>query len=434
MPTVISRGYRLTRDQVYSYVNSIGFITYDDCLNLAVNLYGMDEGTFKVLLGWDRNENYEYNTNTYDGYMCTCAAVNRVAGYGYNTPQSLCDDLRGLGPIAIYNVPRLQGLADQVHANETTQQLNLKCTFLALANPDQRVYGFAGGYTPDPSLVIYTTVDLGDNTVYATYDPRGERSYPYDVNGGVLGGGYDVYTDNGAPTLLSEFRAKIFHALACPTGYWSGMGVENYGYWNGSLFYFDCVNLIKAILSGWYDNRTVGYFEPLDSRFIDPQYGEYNEGLLIHHCANVSGDFTELNLTSVLFWDDHTSAPPQESGHIGCFVGEYTRDGKTYNTIECTSGSLGNGVVSSYVDSNGLRKPNKESAFGDIRWDLHGLLTPWLTYDCGNIDPGGSITPVNPYPGGGVVPPGTQRPPIRGLGRKIPLWMMLRDRNAQLRK
>ena len=395
MPSVISRGRALSRTEIYSFIDSIGFITYNDCLDLAVRLYGMDEGTFKVLLGWDRNENYEYNTNTYDGYMCTCAGVNRFAGYGYTTPQGLCDSLRGGGSPATYNVPRLQGLADQVRNNESTQQLNLKCTYLALANPDQRVWGFAGdGGNPFPSeLIIYVTQDLYGTPVYCTLNPNGTSTYGYDVDGGVLGQGYDVYSDTGVPTKLSEFRAKIFHALACPTGYWSGMGIENFGYWNGSLFFFDCVNLIKAILGGWFDRRVVGLCSPNLISQILSQTGDCNEWGLITQCAGMSSDFTQLTQTSVLYMD----------GHIGCFVGDYVRDGKTYNVIECTSGYLGTGVISSYVTSTGMRTSDKNSNVSHGYWTYHGLLTPWLIYDVGNIDPGGNISPVNP--GGGEVYP-----------------------------
>lgn len=406
MPNVVSRGRALTSTEVTQYFNSIGTVSYQDCVNLAALLYGMDEGTFKIVLGWDRNENYENVTNVYDGYMCTCCAVNFYAGYGNTTPQSLCDALRGGGPISIYNVPRLQGLADQVAANQQTYQNNLRCTYLALANPNQEVIGFSG-WSPGAQYVIYTTVDGGGNTIYATRDPAGTRTYGYSVDGGVIGGGYNVYVDNGYPTKLSEFRAKIFHALACDTDYYNRWPY-NLGYWHGAYFSFDCVNLLKAILCGWYDNRTVGYFQADLSRT-----GDVNEWDFIQECGNVSQNFAALTVTSALYM----------SGHIGCFVGEYERNGKIYNTIECTAGSIGTGVVSSYVDSNGWRYPDKSKPWTSGRWTLYGDLTPWLVYDVGNIDPGGNISPVNPG-GGGVDPPGWQNPQLK---KNLPVYMMLRN-------
>lgn len=394
MPTVTSRGRALTSAEVNSYWNTIGTITPTELENTASLLYGMSHDVFMVWAGWECGEGYancSLNSDMYyDGYMCSCVATNRYAGYGFTTAQGLCDSLRGTDPN--YTVASMTANAQAIFDNYSgsSQQNEMKALYLSLTNPDQRPYGFSGW---NAGVIIFQIINWSYQTIYCSTLSGGTRTYSYDVDGGVLGQGYDVYSDTGVPTKLSEFRAKIFHALACPTGYWSGMGIENFGYWNGSLFYFDCVNLIKAILGGWFDRRVVGLCSPNLISQILSQTGDCNEWGLITQCAGMSSDFTQLTQTSVLYMN----------GHIGCFVGEYVRDGKTYNVIECTSGYLGTGVISSYVTSTGMRTSDKNSNVSHGYWTYHGLLTPWLIYDVGNIDPGGNISPVNP--GGGEVYP-----------------------------
>ena len=420
MPTVTSRGRALTSAEVNQYWNTIGTITPTDLENTASLLYGMQHDVFMVWAGWECGEGYancSLNSDMYyDGYMCSCVATNRYAGYGFTTAQGLCDSLRGTDPS--YTVASMTAAAQSIFDNYTgtAQQNEMKALYLSLTNPDQRPYGFSGW---NAGVIIFQIINWSYQTIYCSTLSGGTNTYGYDVDGGVLGGGFDVYSDTGVPTKLSEFRAKIFHALACPTGYWSGMGIENFGYWTGSLFYFDCVNLIKAILGGWFDNRSViGLCSPNLISQIVAQTGDCTEWELITQCSNVSQDFGQLTLTSVLYMP----------GHIGCFVGDYVRDGVTYNVIECTSGSYGNGVISSYVDRYGRRYANASSNWQIGTWTHHGLLTPWLTYDVGNIDPGGSITPVNPPPGGEVTPPYWENPNLGQINR-MPFFMMLRNRN-----
>lgn len=199
------------------------------------------------------------------------------------------------------------------------------------------------------------------------------------------------------PTTLSDFINRIFHALSIPTGYWAQFPY-NLGYKHADGTYtFDCVNLIKAILNGWDGtNGTDTYIYPL------PQTGDCNEWGLITQCRGMSSDFTTLNNTSVLYM----------GGHIGCYVGEFTRGGKTYNTIECTAGSFGDGVIASYVDSAGRRLECKGSVWQIGTWTYHGLMTTWLDYDTEFVDPGQDTDPINPG-GGNVEPPGWENPNMR---------------------
>ena len=398
-----NRGRALTSAEVNQYVTQIGEITDNDLWNLASSVYNMDYDTFLVWCGWEAGERYEnsgsFNNDAwYLGYMCSCTAVNLYMCYSDKTADGLSAVIRGGGG-SWYSTANMQTRGRNLLSDysNSDNQRTMKVCFLSLSNPDQRTWEFAGDYYGSEYTILhcYAKDQYGNLVdVWSSMNPSGTRTYSYDVDsGGVLGQGYDVYSDTGVPTKLSEFRAKIFHALACPTGYWSGMGIENFGYWNGSLFYFDCVNLIKAILGGWFDRRVVGLCSPNLISQILSQTGDCNEWGLITQCAGMSSDFTQLTQTSVLYMD----------GHIGCFVGDYVRDGKTYNVIECTSGYMGTGVVSSYVTSTGMRTTDASSGVSHGYWTYHGLLTPWLIYDVGNIDPGGNISPVNPG-GGGVEP------------------------------
>lgn len=418
MATIIptNRGRALTNAEVDQYVNQIGEITDNDLWNLASSVYGMDYDTFLVWCGWEGGERYEnstdINTNVwYLGYLCSCAAVNLYMCYSDKTAYGLAYAINRAS--GWYTVSEMQTRGRNLLNNYSgaDNQRTMKVCYLSLANPDQRVWEFAGDYYGSEYTILHCYayhLGGGVDDVWASMNPNGTRTYSYDVdNGGILGQGYDVYSDTGYPTKLSQFRAKIFHALACDTDYYNRWPY-NLGYWRGAYFSFDCVNLLKAILCGWYDNRTVSYFQADLSRT-----GDVKEWEFIQECGNVSQNFAALTVTSALYM----------SGHIGCFVGEYERNGKIYNTIECTSGSIGTGVVSSYVDSNGWRYPDKSKPWTSGRWTHYGDLTPWLVYDVGNIDPGGNISPVNPG-GGGVDPPGWQNPQLK---KNLPVYMMLRN-------
>lgn len=212
-----------------------------------------------------------------------------------------------------------------------------------------------------------------------------------------------------APTTLSTFIDTMFHILTLPTGYWNSFPY-NLGYYHSNGHYtFDCVNLIKVVLNGWEPYTTPGDYTSNLSRT-----GDCDEWGLISQCRGVSGDFTTLHNTSVLYM----------SGHIGCYMGEFTRGGKIYNTIECTP-SYGGGVVASYVDQNGDRWDCKNGTDYGGRWELHGLLTTWLTYDTEFVDPGDDTDPINPG-GGDVNPPWWESPVLNPFNKKAKVATWLR--------
>lgn len=168
------------------------------------------------------------------------------------------------------------------------------------------------------------------------------------------------------PKTVNEFVNKLFTALNCSTYYYNQYPY-NLGYYHSNgKFSFDCVNLVKAILNGWEKTCKVGYFQNTLS-----VTGDCTELGLINQCSKVSADFTKLKEVSVLYMN----------GHIGTFVKEFTRDGKTYNVIECTSNKWGDGVIATYVDSKGNRLRYKGSSEKIGTWARHGLLTKWLKYE-----------------------------------------------------
>ena len=163
----------------------------------------------------------------------------------------------------------------------------------------------------------------------------------------------------------AHFREQLFSILELKTGYWNQYPY-NLGYVHSDYHVtFDCVNLLKAILNGWTYTKKVGYFQKDLSKT-----GDCTEAGLINQCTNVSSDFTKLKDVSVLYMN----------GHIGCYVGTFTRGGKTYNTIECTSNKWGDGVIATWTDSSGRRLHFKDSASQIGTWAKHGRMDKWLTY------------------------------------------------------
>ena len=168
------------------------------------------------------------------------------------------------------------------------------------------------------------------------------------------------------PKTITAFKKPLFSLLDLKTKYWNEYPY-NLGYYHSDgAFSFDCVNLVKAVLNGWEDKKQVGYFV----RDLSVT-GDCNEYGLIMQCQNVSGDFSKLKETSVLYMD----------GHIGVFVGLFTRGNKFYNVIECTSNQWGDGVICSYIDETGRRLKYKGSSDSCGRWTKHGTMQKWLTYD-----------------------------------------------------
>lgn len=132
----------------------------------------------------------------------------------------------------------------------------------------------------------------------------------------------------------------------------------------------DCVNLYKSLLNGYdISNRTPGYFQGNLSNT-----GDVDGWTLLNKCSDVSTDFSKLkNGEPRLLYMVHG-----KDWHVGGFVGEFQKYGRTYNVVECTA-AWNAGILFSWVDSKGNRYKSKG---GEARssWTHHGLMNPWVDY------------------------------------------------------
>ena len=138
-------------------------------------------------------------------------------------------------------------------------------------------------------------------------------------------------------------------------------------YWDGSSWWCDCSNLMKALFNGRNinDKRKGSYQKELR----DPQ--DVTVEGLFNQCTSISSDFKLLK-----------KGEPRllhKQGHVGAYIGveRNTKQG-IVNSVECTS-SMGGGIKYTYVDSKGGRFKNKGgSSLG--QWTRHGKPTKWVTY------------------------------------------------------
>lgn len=156
---------------------------------------------------------------------------------------------------------------------------------------------------------------------------------------------------------LSEYVNKLIEVVNLPTVYCNKYP-KNLGYWDGSKFSFDCWNLIKAILNGWYPNKTVGYYQKDLSKTGDTTI----DGLL-NQSRGRSKDFTQIKPGAIMKYTGGT--------HAGSFVGEHEIAGKLYNVIECTA-SWDKKVLWSWVDADGTRRHYKGCTAKNGLWVEYG--------------------------------------------------------------
>lgn len=165
---------------------------------------------------------------------------------------------------------------------------------------------------------------------------------------------------------LSDFISKLRLAHDVPN-YYNNHFPKNCGYYDGQRFSFDCWNLIKAILGGWTDNYTVGYY-------VNPKdfpTGDCDGYHLLMQCTNRSKDFSVLNQPGTYLY---LSTSP----HAGVYIGDFEKDGYIFNVVECT-GAWESKVQYTYVDKTGARFLYKGGPRNN-RWTDYGLL-PWVDYN-----------------------------------------------------
>ena len=150
---------------------------------------------------------------------------------------------------------------------------------------------------------------------------------------------------------------------------------------------FDCWNTIKCLLNG-YDiyNNTVGYKCPTLSIT-----GDLDGRGLLNKCTKVSSDFSILSTypsATYLYLET------KKDRHSGIYVGEFIKDGKCYNVIECTA-SWEHKVLCSWVDADGTRRHYKGGS-ANCKWNYFGLLTKWIEYETEIVEPP-KPEPTNSY-------------------------------------
>ncbi len=134
----------------------------------------------------------------------------------------------------------------------------------------------------------------------------------------------------------------------------------NLGYYDGSVIYFDCWNLGKAII--WtkgdiVNNYTVGHHASMDTSC---GLGDWDGLSIVMEAPNCSTDFSDLVPGEWLYKDNHT--------------GYYVGNGQV---IECTAGWNVWAITVSQIDKYGNRSRNGVSGG---KWNYHGMV-PWLDYE-----------------------------------------------------
>ena len=138
-------------------------------------------------------------------------------------------------------------------------------------------------------------------------------------------------------------------------------------YFDGEIWYADCVNLMKALFNGRdiYDFTPDIFQEDLENT------GDIDANEMINLCTDISNDFTLLkfNEPRIIYLQ----------GHIGAYLGKnvYTKKGWC-NVVETTS-SFGDKIAFSWVDNNGLRRDHKGGKI-EGKWRKHGKPSLWVEY------------------------------------------------------
>lgn len=153
----------------------------------------------------------------------------------------------------------------------------------------------------------------------------------------------------------------------------------NLGYYNeNKKFSFDCWNLIKAIIWGWWENKTVGYYQK--NNYSKTGLGDWGGSKILSMCPATSTNFKDVTVGAFML--------SPKGDHAGTFIGDIMLNGKTYNTVECTAAWTKN-VLFSYVDNSGNRCQYKGGPKHATGWAKWGML-PWIDY---------TVMPEPPTPG-----------------------------------
>ena len=138
-------------------------------------------------------------------------------------------------------------------------------------------------------------------------------------------------------------------------------------YFDGEIWYADCVNLHKALFNGRniYDYTPDIYQEDLDNT------GDIDANEMINLCTDISTDFKKLKEGEPRILYVH--------GHIGAYLGKIiSKHEGLYNVVETTT-SYGEKITFSWVDPDGKRR-NAKNGHIEGKWIKHGLPSLWVQY------------------------------------------------------
>ena len=131
-------------------------------------------------------------------------------------------------------------------------------------------------------------------------------------------------------------------------------------YFDGVVWYADCVNLHKALFNGRdiYNYTPDIYQEDLDNT------GDIDPSEMINLCSDISLDFKKLMEGEPRILYSH--------GHIGAYLGKNidTPEGLC-NVVETTT-PFGNKIAFSWVDPDGSRRNIKNGKYYG-KWIKHGI-------------------------------------------------------------
>ena len=147
------------------------------------------------------------------------------------------------------------------------------------------------------------------------------------------------------------------------------INIEPYNllYFDGKIWYADCVNLHKALFNGRniYDYTPDIYQEDLDNT------GDIDPSEMINLCTDKSSNFNNLKEGEPRILFNH--------GHIGAYLGKtiLTPDGLC-NVVETTT-EFGDKIAFSWVDPDGKRRNVKNGNLHG-KWIKHGLPSLWVSF------------------------------------------------------
>lgn len=158
----------------------------------------------------------------------------------------------------------------------------------------------------------------------------------------------------------------------------------NTGVYDGKYLYGDCWNHNpKAVIYGFALNSPIADYYIIGQ---ESAINRWRQGINASGLPDVTGDTiinsycTQTTFKQMLADKKAPCLLLINGCHMGAYIGEYTYNGKTYNTTEYTPNQyLGNGLCRSYCDEYGRRMTHKNGTVIGT-WNKCGYLTSFLDY------------------------------------------------------